>query len=225
MNMKLAIIDFDGTLFPRETLPFLMKFWIRDGQNKRKHNIVMAKIMPYYLLYRLSFGNRKIKEGFRTHSVKVFNRLFDGMVQEELEGFMQRAGAEIRTLLRPSLLKEIKHLKEEGFTTVVLSGAYEDLLMECTRDLHIDHIIGTKITFKDQVYRADAGLSMVEGRNKVQIIGEYFGLGEQDWSQATAYGDSITDVELLKRVGNPVMVEPDELLAQTGKELSWKTLV
>ena len=56
------------------------------------------------------------------------------------------------------------------------------------------------------------------------MIEKHFDLEDQDWSQATAYGDSITDVELLKRVGNPVMVAPDELLAQTGEELSWKRL-
>ena len=222
--MKLAIIDFDGTLFPRETLPFLMKYWLKDGQSKMKHRIVMARIMPYYLLYKLSFGNRRIKEGFRTNSVRIFNSLFEGMRKEEVERFLKRAGREIRTLLRPSLVNEIRRLKEEGYKTVVLSGAYEALLLECTRDLGIDHIIGSQITFTDQVYRSNTGLTMVEGRRKVQIIEMKFDLDEKDWSRAVAYGDSITDVELLKRVGNPVMVEPDELLARTGKELNWKMI-
>jgi 2-hydroxy-3-keto-5-methylthiopentenyl-1-phosphate phosphatase len=71
--MKLAIIDFDGTLFPRDTIPFLMNFWLEDGQSRLKHKLTMAKIMPYYYLYKLSFGNKKIKEGFRTHALKMFN--------------------------------------------------------------------------------------------------------------------------------------------------------
>ncbi len=222
--MKLAIIDFDGTLFPRDTLPFLMEFWLKDGQSKVKYYLVMAQIMPYYGVYKLSFGNRKIKEGFRTHALKAFNRIFDGMNGEEVESFLVRAGKEVRKLLRSSMLDEIGRLRKDGFTTVLLSGAYEHLLKSCTYDIEIDHVIGSKISFVNNVYRADSGLAIIEGRQKVQVIEKHFNLNEQDWSQACAYGDSITDVELLKRVGNPVMVEPDEVLALTGKQLSWRQI-
>lgn len=146
------------------------------------------------------------------------------MNQEEVEGFLARAGKEVRILLRTSMLDEIGSLKEEGYTTVLLSGAFEHLLQSCTLDLDIDHTIGSKLTFNNQVYRADVGLSMIEGRHKVQVIDRHFSLGEQDWTQATAYGDSITDVELLHRVGNPVMVAPDEQLAQTGTERNWRRI-
>lgn len=222
--MKLAIIDFDGTLFPRDTLPFLMEFWLKDGQSKAKYYLVMAQIMPHYGVYKLSFGNRKIKEGFRTHALKAFNRIFDGMKKEDVESFLIRAGKEVRKLLRASMLDEIEMLKENGYTTVLLSGAYEHLLASCTAGIEIDHVIGSKISFKDNVYRADSGLAMIEGRRKVQVLEKYFDLNELDWSHASAYGDSITDVELLKRVGNPVMVEPDEVLAQTGKQFSWRQI-
>jgi HAD superfamily phosphoserine phosphatase-like hydrolase len=146
------------------------------------------------------------------------------MNQEEVEGILERAGKKIRVILRPSILEELEKLKQDDYQIVLLSGAYENLLRACTYDLPFDHVIGSKLSFKDQVYRADAGLSMIEGRHKVQVIDRHFELGEQDWTQATAYGDSITDVELLHRVGNPVMVAPDEQLAQTGTERNWRRI-
>lgn len=33
--MKLAIYDFDGTLFQNETLPFILKYWQKNKYKKR----------------------------------------------------------------------------------------------------------------------------------------------------------------------------------------------
>ncbi len=223
--MKVAIIDFDGTLFPKDTIPFMMDFWIKDGQNKWRYRKIMALIYPYYLLYKLSMGNKAIKEKFRTYSFKTFNRLFDGFSEQEIYAFFHRAGLAIRKELRPSMVQEIKRLQADGYKTVLLSGAYRELLKASVYDLNFYSILGSTLKFdKDGIFDAINGLTMIEGRHKVSIVGDHFSLSENDWLDAYAYGDSITDAQLLSKVGHPVMVAPDPLLIEMGLRMQWKNL-
>jgi len=47
--MKLAIFDFDGTLFPVETLPFLLSQWKKLKYSKTRYYKTYIFLMPLYL--------------------------------------------------------------------------------------------------------------------------------------------------------------------------------
>jgi phosphoserine phosphatase len=47
--VKLAIFDFDGTLFLEDTLPFLLKQWAKFGYSKLKLGIVYASLARLYV--------------------------------------------------------------------------------------------------------------------------------------------------------------------------------
>lgn len=56
--MKLAIFDFDGTLFPHETLPFLLKQWKIQKYSRARLYCVYMVIGGMYIWYKLGFGRK-----------------------------------------------------------------------------------------------------------------------------------------------------------------------
>lgn len=221
--MKAAIFDFDGTLFPYQTLPWLMDFRQRQGYPRLPAVWFRLRILPYYLLYRLR-DSEAVKEGFRAYSYRCFNQLFHGMEEDRFLGFLHQAGREIAPLLRPSVVTELERRRAGGYRIVILSGAYTELLRAATEALEPDLVIGSVIRFEAGIYHAGTGLQMIQGKDKVEAIGSYGREGPIDWKASYAYSDSITDIELLERVGNPVMVAPDALLAEAGQAAGWPVI-
>ena len=47
--MKLAIFDFDGTMFPNDTLAFLLSEWKKQGYSKKKYYNTIIPVVFLYL--------------------------------------------------------------------------------------------------------------------------------------------------------------------------------
>lgn len=222
--MKLAIVDFDGTLLPYNTIPFLLGFWKKRGLDPGRRRRTLFKIFPYYLLFLMPGLAKSLKEKARTGSFHVFNGILDGLSQQAVLSFMEAAGREIRNNLRPSLVRELEGLKGEGYQIILLSGAYQLLLSEASKGTPIDQVWGSTISFEDGFYRAKGGLTMIEGKNKRALVEKRLSPSGADWADMVAYGDSITDLALLEAVGRPVMVQPDKALLRLGKERNWELI-
>lgn len=53
--MKLAIFDFDGTLFPNQTIPYLMKRYVKLGYSKIRYSVFLGKLFIAFIKYKLFF--------------------------------------------------------------------------------------------------------------------------------------------------------------------------
>ena len=60
--MKLAIFDFDGTLFPLDTIPFLMRQW--GVQKYPRHRLVTlyVSLAGLFVRYKLGLHGRMSRE-------------------------------------------------------------------------------------------------------------------------------------------------------------------
>lgn len=66
--MKLAVFDFDKTLFPKDTIPYLMKQWYKLDYPKTKIIKVYMKLLPAFIVYKLSIGGTKTNAKQRNSS-------------------------------------------------------------------------------------------------------------------------------------------------------------
>ncbi len=219
--MKLAIFDFDKTLFPKDTIPYLMKQWYKLDYSKLKLGKVYTKLLPAYIVYKTGVGGKKTNDKLRRIAVEGFHDLFKGMSKKEIEEFFYKTSVTLKEELNEEVVSKLEQAKNEGMHTVIISGAYDPLLKYIGKNLDVDTIIGTTLSYdNNEIYNHNQKLIIVEGDQKVDELKNYF-KQEIDWENSYFYTDSIRDIKLLELVGNPVVVNPDQHLLNRATELKW----
>ncbi|NLM96370.1 MAG: HAD-IB family phosphatase [Halanaerobiaceae bacterium] len=216
--MRLAIFDFNGTIFPRETLPFLLGQWYGQGRSRTKLVRVFLFLLPLYLRYIIS-ADSDYREEMKAGMVYRFSTIFDGMDYHEILEYFQNAAEEAGKYYNQKIVEEIKKTGAEGYHTVLLSGAFKLLVENVGNDLNFDTVIGSEFSFdKGVINRA---LKLVSGVSKMSSLLEVFPPDQIDWKDSCAYADSIGDLEILEYVGHPVAVSPDRELRNIARERGW----
>ncbi len=221
--MKLAIFDFDRTLFPKDTIPYLMKQWYKLDYSKSKIAKTYIKLIPAYMMYKSGVGNQKTKEKLRRVAVESFHDLFKGMSKKEIDDFFYKASLNLKDELNENIVSKLKEAKKLGMHTVIISGAYDPLLKFVGENLGVDTIIGTQLIFDhNDIYDYNQKLILMEGDQKADELVKHF--EKIHWEDSIFYTDSIRDLKLLQLVGTPVVVNPDTHLLNNATELNWEII-
>lgn len=224
--MKLAIFDFDGTLYTKDVIPYLMKQWNKLGYPKHKTRRVLLKVLPQYLFYKIGKPSLEEMDRLRTLAYVEFCGLFDGMTKGEVEEFFKSVSVALKNNLRKSIVDEVVRLKNEGYYTVLISGAFVDLLKLSVNELPFDEVFGSNLYFKhDGLYNLDKRFLEIKGSTKIDVLYDYFQDKDVDYDSSIAFCDSVTDIRLLKAVGNPVAVFPDNHLRKIAVANNWEIIV
>lgn len=223
--MRLALFDFDGTLFPKETIPFLVQRYFEHGQKKYRVVIFYIKTLWYLAKYKLLKQIDKVT--FRKKAVVYFLELFDGESAARISEFFQKAAVEVVKTVDPVIVNEVLRLKKEGYHTVILSGCFSELLEDVAKAIGIDSVVGTDLCYIEdaignKVYKNGTYIDIIADERKVEAIKKRF--KDADWNRSIAYADSCYDEPLLNLVGEKIAVNPDRLLTQIAKERKWKIL-
>ncbi|QVK20342.1 HAD-IB family phosphatase [Mycoplasmatota bacterium] len=223
--MKLAIFDFDGTLYEKDVIPFLIKQWNKLGYPRRKTQKIMLKVLPQFIFYKLGKPSLEVKDRLRNLAYVEFCSLFDGMTRDEIMKFFKGASIALKKNLRNSITDEVVRLKARGYYTVLISGAFNDLLLLSLNELPFDKIIGSNLYFKENgLYDIEKRILEIKGSNKIDIIYDLLSNHDVDYNSSIAFCDSVTDIKLLEAVGKPVAVCPDNHLRKICNEKKWEII-
>lgn len=221
--MKVAIFDFDKTLFQVDTLPFLLSRWKLFRYSRIKHYKVFFSVAWLYLKYKTGI-TKLSREEMKLMAMDRFNRIFKGMSESEILEFFNRCFEHSKELMNISVLAELKKAKSNGYHTVLLSGSYTHFINYVGDFLEFDTVIGTKMHFNNNIYDIDKKLDTITGDKKLDKIQETFDKNQVDWKKSISFADSYSDLKILDLVGNPVAVNPDKKLKQIAKEKGWKVI-
>lgn len=218
--MKLALFDFDGTLFLEDTLPFLLKQWGALGYPKLKLYRVYASLGRLYIVHKFgTYGDKSARAVMRK-----FLRIFAGMPRAAVEEFFDKCAAVMMTRLNGSVVEEVRAAKAAGFHTVLLSGCFAYLLEKVAAHLDMDTVIGTNIAYKDGRVDYKRPLEVIYGEEKVLRLQAVLRGSSVEWDESCAYADSYSDIHVLSVVGRPVAVAPDKRLRETALKSGWRIL-
>lgn len=220
--MKLAIFDFNGTIFPRETLPFLLSEWYKNKYSRLTLIKTFIPLLPLYLTYK--FGKTSIsKEKMEREAVSKFSKIFSGMSKEEISDFFSLAAESAFKSFNQKVVKKIYWAKKSGYKTVLLSGAFKLFLEKVGEKLGFDCVIGSELILNKGIYK-NSGVRIISGSSKLKQLYQEYDSEKVNWAESWAYADSYHDLELLEAVGNPVPVNPDKKLLSTAEERSWQMI-
>lgn len=222
--MRLAVFDFDGTIYPGETLRlFLRVLARRGGRMRRAVRLYMARSAPGYLLYKLGLWRLEMM----TLAARGLAGLLRGMDRDELEEFFRQCVEEATPRFNAVVLARLEAHLAAGDRVVILSGAYAPFLAAVAGRVGAGAWIGTEILMEEG---RCAGMGRhVIGPRKVEALRAYLAEEERagtcfDLSEAFAYADGAHDLPLLLMVGRPVAVNPDPRLRREAIRRGWEVI-
>ena len=127
-----------------------------------------------------------------------------------------RLGAQARALVA-------RH-RERGDVLVLTTATNRFLAEPIAASLGMDHLIATELEAEAAVFtgRNSGVLNMRDGKVSGCATGSpSAGADERVLADAFFYSDSINDVALLRAVGRPVAVDPDERLDAVARDAGW----
>ncbi len=223
--MKLAVFDFDGTLFPKDTLPFLLKQWHVNKYSRLRLLNIYLPLIPLYLKYKLGLKSSISREQMKLIAFEKFHMIFKGMRDEQIIQYLKKCSDAIIQLLNSEIVYEVQKASKAGYHTVILSGSYSFLLNNIAEYLQIHTVIGTEIHFDDKgLIDLSKQLNVASGSSKMKSLQEFFRHENIDWEGSCAYADSYSDIHLLKSVGQPIAVNPDSQLKAIAVQKNWRII-
>jgi HAD superfamily hydrolase (TIGR01490 family) len=125
----------------------------------------------------------------------------------------------------PQMLDEVRAHQDAGRPTFIVSAAGNGLVEVLARVLGMDGGIGTRYEVDgDGLLTGRIVEPFVYAEGKVAAMRSFAGDHEVDLSESWAYSDSASDLPMLRAVGNPVAVNPDQELARIAAEEGWRIM-
>lgn len=217
--MKVAIFDFDGTLYARETFQLLMDHLKQHPTYRSKYKAFFRRILPIYIGYKIKIvPEAKMRE----RSMQIYANALHTLTNTELKHYFEEMKESMRQAFNEEVVEKVRKHHNEGMHVMLVSGAYTPLLIAVTEGIMFDTIIGTHIPFReDGSFDNETTIYHIQGKRKTEMIMKTFEGQQIDWEHSFAYGDSYSDLPVLELVGNPVAVRPEERLQRIAEERNW----
>lgn len=219
--MKVALFDFDGTLYPHETFDILIEKIKKHPEYKTVYTKFIRSFGPTYIGYKLKLVS---KLTMQNKALEKYIHSFKGMYKEEIESFFHEIANNMIEDMRPGLVEQLRKLKEDNYYIVLVSGAFMPLLEALFKSDSVDYIFGSVIHYDEGKLDHKKQFNRVHSGMKVKLLMDHFNSrGDTvDWENSLAFSDSYSDIQMLELVGNPVAVQPDEKLLKIATEKNWK---
>jgi HAD superfamily hydrolase (TIGR01490 family) len=218
MSRAAAFFDLDKTLMAGSSGMQFARVAARGGVVSRRQ---LASWGVEHLRYRMRGTTDE-----RTNDVlRVARDLITGVPEKTIARMGPEVMAAILPRVYPQMLEEVHAHQDAGRPCFIVSAAGNDVVESLAAVLGMEGGIGTR-------YEVDAGGKFtgsldgpfVYGPGKVTAMEEFARTHEIDLAASFAYSDSLSDLPMLRAVGNPVAVNPDPPLAAIAKEEGWQTL-
>lgn len=203
---KYAIFDFDKTITDRDSIKIL---WDTYGKNMG---------LQYYLQgisIGASFIGYKFTGNFNPTKNKMA-KIFDYMTEEDIEEFVNEV---LPKYYYKDALEEIKYLKEEGYTLLLVSASYENYMKKVGENLGFDHVIGTRLGRLNELIGDNN-----RREEKVARIESYLEKIEEtiDYENSRSYSDSYRDDRYMMELTAEKYLINSQVREEGYKNLVWK---
>jgi HAD superfamily hydrolase (TIGR01490 family) len=218
LSRAAAFFDLDKTLMAGSSGMQFARVATRQGLIGRRQ---LASWGFEHLRYRLRGTTDE-----RTEEVlRVAREVIRGVPALTVARMQPEVMAAVLPRVFPQMLDEVHTHQDAGRPTFIVSAAGNDIVESLARVLGMEGGIGTRYEVDaagDFTGRFDG--PFVYGPGKVEAMRSFAARHEIDLDASYAYSDSLSDLPMLRAVGNPVAVNPDPPLAAIAREEGWQTM-
>lgn len=117
--------------------------------------------------------------------------------------------------------EQIEHHRSQGHLIALLTSATRFLSWPVARALEVDHVLCTEVEERDGRFTGKFVAPACYGPGKVELAERFAEVHGIDLEASYFYSDSVSDLPMLARVGEPRVVNPDPRLRRRAAELGW----
>ena len=209
-----AFFDVDGTLIARNSAPLYLKHLRETGQARRRD---VARTFYYVCRYKLGMLNI---ERAVTVTLDFIRGRDEAAIRADCDAWYART---IRSYVYPAMTATVEAHRRAGHVPVILTSATRYLADPLAADLGIEHVLVTQLRIADGRFTGELVRPVCYGQGKIFWAERLAGTLGIDLAQSYFYTDSITDLPLLERVGEPRIVNPDPRLGRLAARRGWPT--
>ena len=213
--MNIIVTDLDGTLTTGSSWQGFRSYF-KKTYNAMAYNLFFIRFLPHYPLMKLGLLNRKkTMTAWLQGEIGLMRGMPIGEVNAMAEWVVFN---ELWPKGRADVLRELEKKRLSGAKIVVVSGTYQPIVEAFARKIEAQ-AIGTQLAFKD------GRLSGIElPVNSYQHKAEKVRTRYPDARIVAAYGDTLSDLQMMEMCDNPVAVYPDAKLRRVAKERGWRVI-
>jgi HAD superfamily hydrolase (TIGR01490 family) len=211
--VRAALFDMDRTLVRKETASLYMRYQRDIGQAT-----TLDVLKTLYWVAQYTFGvldvekvADKVMGALRGTSEPAFAAQFDDWFTKYVEEHIADKGRHA-----------VARHKARGDLCAIVTGATRYAAGPLAKRLDIEHVVATELEIDEAgqfTGRTIKPLCIGEGKlRKAEAFAAKLGFSLHD---ATFYTDSVSDVPLLERVAEPIVVNPDPRLLRIAKRRGW----
>jgi len=157
--------------------------------------------------------------------VDVAKQVFAEIPERDIERMAPELLAGILPRIYPQMLDEVHRHQDEGRATFIVSAAGNDLVKMLAGVLGMEGGIGTRWAVgADGKYTGEMDGPFVYGKGKVEAMRRFAGEHGIDMDTSYAYSDSVSDLPMLRSVGQAVVVNPDGPLMEIARQEDWQVM-
>jgi len=211
-----AFFDLDRTLIDVNSALLYAK---HEFRNRRISVWMVLKTAFWSLLYHLSILNME-------DAYKHAARHYIGEDDDTLEKLSSRwFQTEVAHRLQPGAQLALAHHRERGEPLVLLSNTSCYVARAAISEYGLDDWLANQFPLDDSGRLTGALVSpLCYGEGKVTHAERWAQENDIDLETSTFYTDSLSDLPMLERVGNPRIVNPDPRLRRLARRRKWPIL-
>jgi HAD superfamily hydrolase (TIGR01490 family) len=157
--------------------------------------------------------------------LRAARELIAGVPAKTIERMGPDVMAAILPRVYPQMLDEVYAHQDAGRATFIVSAAGNGVVESLAQVLGMEGGIGTRYEVGEEGdYTGRFEGPFVYGPGKVEAMQAFATDHEIDLGGSYAYSDSLSDLPMLRAVGNPVAVNPDPPLTEIAREEGWRVL-
>ncbi|MFQ5612378.1 MAG: HAD family hydrolase [Anaerolineae bacterium] len=216
MALTVAFFDLDYTILDTSSGLEFARATLRSGRIRFYHLPYLAWLAGLYTTGLLDYGR----------ATAGFFRLAWPEGEAALQAFAAGwAGAGLLPHVTDPARQKIAEHRAQGHHPLILSAATPYIVGPVARHLGLNYLC-TRLTLNDGKFDGEVEPPTCYGPGKI-VWAERWAQARGstiDWAASYFYSDSHSDLPLLRRVGNPVAVNPDRRLRRVAVANGWPIL-
>ncbi len=210
-----AFFDMDRTLLLVNSADRWVRWQVRNGEAPRSDLLRLTSWLAQYTLGVLDV------EALADNVVRGYRGVSEAALREKVATWVR---AEVLETLSMRARNELDARRARGDVCVLLTSATLYAAEPVARAVGIEHVLCSRLEVHDGELSGRHLRPLCYGRGKVAMAEQFARENDVDLARSSFFTDSISDVPMLERVGEPFAVNPDPRLLVAAKRRGWPVL-
>ena len=213
---KLVIFDVDNTIVKGQSQRLLLKYFF---DTKRVGFYYYVSVLVWFIAYKLQIARdpRKV--------ISFAYSFLKGRTVSDMDIMMDDFYTKVLSKnIFPEALAAIHNISKVGSNeeVILVSNAPSFIIRPLAQALGVQTYFCTQLESVDGIYNGKVSGDIMYGNNKKEAVNRFATEKGYALSDASAYGDHISDLPILSIVGHQVTINPSHALRKIALNKGWE---